>query len=185
MNSRRRSRAWASALAVAIAVAATGCGGDDSNDRTGTGDNETATTAPATGTASTGTTTTAPPIVTGSTTGTDTTSNDDAGGKAIVVTSPRAFDVVVDKFKLRGNANVFEGTVSYEIIRDPTQPPLLKGFTTATCGTGCRGTFGTTIKLGTKVPEGSYTLMVFEASAKDGSQLHAVPVPFTVHGTRD
>ena len=95
----------------------------------------------------------------------------------ILVESPLPGDAVSSPIRLRGTANVFEATVSLE-VRDETGATVLRDFTTATSGTGTRGTFDTRLT----VPEasGNLTIVAFESSAEDGRPLHVVRVPVTV-----
>lgn len=95
----------------------------------------------------------------------------------ILVESPLPGDTVSSPIALRGTANVFEATVSLE-VRDAADDVLLDTFTTATSGTGTRGTFSTSLA----VPEtdGAVTVVAFESSAEDGSPLHVVRVPLTL-----
>jgi Sporulation and spore germination/Immunoglobulin-like domain of bacterial spore germination len=58
----------------------------------------------------------------------------------ILVTSPALNQEVGSPVVLRGSANVFEANVGIEIL-DENGDMLAQTFTTATCGTGCRGTF--------------------------------------------
>lgn len=76
---------------------------------------------------------------------------------------------------ISGTANVFEATVSYRLI-GPMGEKLAKGFTTATCGSGCRGDYEETITWMQEV-EGIGILEVFESSAEDGSPIHMVRIP--------
>ena len=59
---------------------------------------------------------------------------------AILVTSPALNQSVGSPVVIRGSANVFEANVGIEIL-DENGDVLVQTFTTATCGTGCRGTF--------------------------------------------
>ena len=95
----------------------------------------------------------------------------------ILIESPLPGDTVTSPIRLRGTANVFEATVSIE-VRDGTGTVVHEGFTTATSGTGTRGTFDTTLP----VPglEGTMTIVAFEASAEDGQPLHVVDVQVTL-----
>ncbi len=95
----------------------------------------------------------------------------------IVVESPLPGDRVTSPIRVSGTANVFEATVSFE-VRDQAGAVVLSTFTTATSGTGTRGTFDTELA----VPDihGPVTIVAFEASAEDGSPLHVVRVPVTV-----
>jgi hypothetical protein len=95
----------------------------------------------------------------------------------IVIESPRPGDRVTSPIPVRGTANVFEATVSFEVLNDAGDV-VLSTFTTATSGTGTRGTFET--ELSVPKLEGPATIVAFEASAKDGSPLHVVRVPVVV-----
>ena len=69
--------------------------------------------------------------------------------------------------RVAGNANVFEATFRVAVI-DAGGKTLLDQQVTATCGTGCRGTFDVTVRYA--VSKGQWgTLRVYDASAKDGS----------------
>jgi Immunoglobulin-like domain of bacterial spore germination/Sporulation and spore germination len=95
----------------------------------------------------------------------------------ILVESPLPGDAVQSPVRLRGTANVFEATVSIE-VRDESGEVVLETFTTATSGTGTRGTFATELSL--PDTSGKATIVAFEASAEDGRPLHAVEVPVTL-----
>ena len=95
----------------------------------------------------------------------------------ILIESPLPEDTVTSPIRLRGTANVYEATVSIE-VRDETGAVVYEGFTTATSGTGTRGTFDTTVPL--KDLEGPMTIVAFEASAEDGRPLHVAKVPVTL-----
>jgi len=96
----------------------------------------------------------------------------------IVVEKPYPGQAVGRTFGLSGIANVFEATVSWRLT-DPDRKPFKQGFTTATCGSGCWGSFGDRISL-ERVPGDRIILEVFESSAEDGSALHLVRVPLRV-----
>jgi germination protein M len=59
---------------------------------------------------------------------------------AILVASPTLNQVVESPIVLRGNANVFEANVGIQIL-DENGDVIVETFTTATCGSGCRGAF--------------------------------------------
>jgi germination protein M len=59
---------------------------------------------------------------------------------AILVTSPTLNQTVESPIVLRGTANVIEANVGIQIL-DENDEVIVETFTTATCGTGCRGTF--------------------------------------------
>jgi hypothetical protein len=92
----------------------------------------------------------------------------------ILVESPLPGDTVRSPIRLRGTANVFEATVSID-VRGADGKLLERTFTTATSGTGTRGTFDTEVEL----PEhtGAVTVVAYEASAEDGRPLHVVELP--------
>lgn len=94
----------------------------------------------------------------------------------IVVFRPYAGEEVDVPFTLTGVANVFEATVSWRLKQG--REVLEEGFTTATCGTGCYGTFSDTIQipLGTELPA-RVVLEVYESSAEDGRPLHMQRIP--------
>jgi Immunoglobulin-like domain of bacterial spore germination/Sporulation and spore germination len=95
----------------------------------------------------------------------------------ILIEYPLPGDLVSSPIRLRGTANVFEATVSIE-VRDESGKTILETFTTATSGTGTRGTFDT--KLSLPAATGKVTIVAFEASAEDGRPLHVVEVPVTL-----
>jgi hypothetical protein len=95
----------------------------------------------------------------------------------ILVESPLPGDTVSSPIRLRGTANVFEATVSLE-VRDESGKTVLRDFTTATSGTGTRGTFDTVLTL--PDASGEVTIVAFESSAEDGRPLHVVRVPVTI-----
>ena len=64
----------------------------------------------------------------------------------ILIESPLPGDSVTSPVRLRGTANVFEANVSIE-VKDETGTVILEAFTTATSGTGTRGTFDTKLNL--------------------------------------
>lgn len=95
----------------------------------------------------------------------------------ILIESPLPGDTVSSPVRLRGTANVFEANVSIE-VRDEAGKMILETFTTATSGTGTRGTFDTKLSLPTA--SGDLTIVAFEASAEDGRPLHVVDVRVTL-----
>jgi hypothetical protein len=92
----------------------------------------------------------------------------------ILVESPLPGDTVRSPIRLRGTANVFEATVSID-VRGANGKLLKRTFTTATSGTGTRGTFDTEVAL----PDGTgpVTVVAYESSAEDGRPLHVVELP--------
>jgi Immunoglobulin-like domain of bacterial spore germination/Sporulation and spore germination len=96
----------------------------------------------------------------------------------ILVESPGIGERVSSPVRISGSANVFEATVSIAIL-DQQGRTVASTFTTATCGTGCRGTYSTDVAydVGTTQPG---TVRVYEVSAMDGSPINVVDIPVTL-----
>jgi hypothetical protein len=94
---------------------------------------------------------------------------------AILVEDPAVGDVVSSPMRLAGTANTFEANFQYEVVA-PDGEKLAGTFVTATCGTGCRGTFDERVTFDADGGD-EVTLVVFEPSAKDGSRTKQVDVP--------
>lgn len=99
-------------------------------------------------------------------------------GAPIVVDAPKADEELTSPAVISGTANVFEATVSYKIVTE-SGDVVAKGFTTATCGSGCRGTYSVTVPFEVEEPTGG-TVHVFESSAEDGSAIHSVKIRVTL-----
>jgi hypothetical protein len=97
---------------------------------------------------------------------------------AIAVQSPGIGDTISSPVSVSGSANVFEATVSLRIL-DQNGHEVARGFTNATCGTGCRGTYSTTLSYNVAHDQPG-TVEVFESSAKDGSPINVVSIPVTL-----
>jgi hypothetical protein len=88
----------------------------------------------------------------------------------IDVVAPVEGQRVGDEVELVGCANVHEATVSFR-LSDGSGRTLDEGFTTATCGTGCVGTFRETLDLSVAAGEPAVTIEVFTVSmADDGGE---------------
>ncbi|HEY7198341.1 MAG TPA: GerMN domain-containing protein [Gaiellaceae bacterium] len=97
---------------------------------------------------------------------------------AIAVTSPAPGSRIQSGTVVKGNANVFEANVSYLVVAN--EHVYAKGFTTATCGTGCRGTFSFRLRFHVDEPTEA-TLVVHDDDAADtGSPPHVVRIPVTL-----
>jgi hypothetical protein len=77
-----------------------------------------------------------------------------------------------------GTADVFEGTVSIRIL-DENGAILSEDFTTATCGSGCLGTYKTRVRFQIDHKQRG-SIQVFESSAENGEPLHMVEIPVTL-----
>ena len=107
-----------------------------------------------------------------------TTSGSPTSEPAIVVTSPRPGDQVSSPVRIRGTADVFEATVSIDIL-DSAGNRIVRTFTTATCGTGCRGSFSKAVRFTVDTTQPG-TIQVYESSAKDGKPINVVDIPVTL-----
>ena len=94
---------------------------------------------------------------------------------AILVERPAVGDVVTSPLHVQGTANTFEATFEYEVLA-PDGAKLAGTFVTATCGTGCRGTFDDEATFDRGEAD-AITLVAFERSAKDGSRINEVRIP--------
>jgi hypothetical protein len=93
----------------------------------------------------------------------------------ILVQRPLIGAQVSSSVTISGTANVFEATVSFAIL-DADGNEIASGFTMATCGTGCRGAYSTTVGFTVEGAQAG-TVRVFEASAKDGRPINVVDIP--------
>jgi hypothetical protein len=92
---------------------------------------------------------------------------------AILVESVGPGDEVSSPLRVTGTANTFEATLNLRLVTDDGQV-LHDDFATATSGTGTRGTFDETIEFD---GEGPATLVAYERSAEDGSEIKVVRIP--------
>lgn len=97
---------------------------------------------------------------------------------AIAVTSLAIGQEISSPVTVAGNANVFEATVSIRIL-DGDGEAIRDTFTTATCGSGCRGDYSEDVSFEvTEAQPG--TVMVFEVSAETGEPVNVVRIPVTL-----
>ncbi len=90
---------------------------------------------------------------------------------AILIESPAHWGVgTPGTLVVGGTANVFEATVSLALV-DADGLILWEGFTTATCGTGCRGDWTITVPYDVAEPQLG-AVIAWEESARDGSQVN-------------
>ncbi len=86
---------------------------------------------------------------------------------SIFVDRPAYRAAIGNPARVTGNANVFEATFRVAIL-DAAGKTLVDEQVMATCGTGCRGTFDTTLTY--TVSKAQYgTLRAYNLSAKDGT----------------
>lgn len=93
----------------------------------------------------------------------------------ILVQRPLIGEQVSSPVTISGTANVFEATVSFAIL-DAEGTEIASGTTMATCGTGCRGTYSTTVAFTVDGTQAG-TVRVYEASAEDGRPINVVDIP--------
>jgi hypothetical protein len=96
---------------------------------------------------------------------------------AIIVESPDPGARVSSPVTVSGTANVFEANVTVRVL-DEAGKELASTFTTATCGTGCRGDFSVAVPFPSQ-PAGSEGLVVVEDddAAGMGFPPHRVEIP--------
>ena len=97
---------------------------------------------------------------------------------AITVRSPVIGAQVTSPVTVSGTADVFEATVSVRIL-DSAGHEIARTFTTASCGTGCRGDYSVTVSYSVPRTQPG-TIEVFESSAKDGQPVNVQLIPVTL-----
>jgi hypothetical protein len=98
---------------------------------------------------------------------------------AIVVSEPAQGATVTNPVTVSGTANVFEANVTVEVL-DAQGKVIGKTFTTASCGTGCRGSYSVAVayKVAKQQPG---TIVVHDDDAEGtGTPPHSVRVPVTL-----
>ena len=97
---------------------------------------------------------------------------------AIIVRSPVIGEQVTGPVTVSGTADVFEALVSVRIL-DSAGGEIARTFTTASCGTGCRGDYSVAVSYTVPKAEPG-TIEVFESSAKDGQPINVQQIPVTL-----
>jgi hypothetical protein len=95
---------------------------------------------------------------------------------AILVTSPALNQAVGSSVVIRGSANVFEANVGIEIL-DQNGDVLADTFTTATCGTGCRGAFRARVAFEVDGEQMGTIVVHDDDAAGTGTYPHEVRIP--------
>jgi hypothetical protein len=90
--------------------------------------------------------------------------------KAVIITSPKSLATVKSPLRVTGTADIFEGTFRLQVV-DVANHVLVDQQVKASCGTGCRGTFDTTLTF--FAWPGTIRLYAYRPSPKDG---HRVPL---------
>ncbi len=96
----------------------------------------------------------------------------------ILVERPLIGERVPNPVTVSGTANVFEATVSIRIL-DESGDVVTDTFTTATCGTGCRGRYSEDVAYDVD-HEQPGTVVVYESSAENGEPLFPIEIPVTL-----
>jgi hypothetical protein len=97
---------------------------------------------------------------------------------AITVRSPVIGARLTSPVTVSGTADVFEATVSVRIL-DSAGHEVARTFTTASCGTGCRGDYAVTVSYSVPRTQPG-TIEVFESSARDGRPVNVQLIPVTL-----
>jgi Sporulation and spore germination/Immunoglobulin-like domain of bacterial spore germination len=95
---------------------------------------------------------------------------------AILVESPQIGERVGSPVTVSGSANVFEANVSVEVV-DASGKVVGSTFTTATCGTGCRGTFSVDIPYEVASATRGLIIVHDDDAAGTGTPPHEVRIP--------
>ena len=95
---------------------------------------------------------------------------------AILVTSPTIGEEVSTPVTVTGSANVFEANVTVDVV-DAAGRVVGTAFTTATCGTGCRGTFSVTVSYEIRDAQRGEIVVHDDDAAGTGHPPHEVHIP--------
>jgi germination protein M len=98
---------------------------------------------------------------------------------AITVTKPAPDSSVTSPVTVAGTANVFEANVTVEIL-NANGDVVGKTFTTASCGTGCRGTYSVTASFEVAKAQSGTIVVHDDDAAGTGKPPHEVRVPVTL-----
>jgi hypothetical protein len=98
---------------------------------------------------------------------------------AILVTRPLLEEKVANPVVVLGTANVFEANVTVEIL-DANGKEIASTFTTATCGTGCRGLFRVAVDYNVAEEQEGTIVVHDDDAAGTGHPPHEVRIPVTL-----
>ena len=98
---------------------------------------------------------------------------------AIVVDTPAADDRIASPVTVSGTANVFEANVTVEIL-DANDKVVGKTFTTASCGTGCRGRYSVPVTYKVAKQQPGTVVVHDDDAAGTGTPPHSVRIPVTL-----
>ena len=94
----------------------------------------------------------------------------------IVVETPVPGDFASSPLVVSGSSNVFEANVTL-ILLDANGKELVRTFTTATCGTGCRGTFSKSLTYDVAKTQFGTLVVQDDDADGDGSPSYKVEIP--------
>jgi germination protein M len=97
----------------------------------------------------------------------------------ILVEHPSIGQRVESGITVSGSANVFEANVTVRVL-DAGGTELSRGFTTATCGTGCRGTFSMDVDFAVTHEQAGTIVISDDDAAGTGTPPHEVRIPVTL-----
>jgi hypothetical protein len=97
----------------------------------------------------------------------------------ILVESPLFGRSLSSPMRVAGTANVFEANVTGRIL-DQAGDELVSRFTTATCGTGCRGTFSIELPYQVAVDQAGWVVLSDDDADGDGHPSFEVRFPVTL-----
>ncbi|MGH3023866.1 MAG: GerMN domain-containing protein [Gaiellaceae bacterium] len=94
----------------------------------------------------------------------------------ILVTAPTFDTETGSPVVVRGSANVFEANVTVKVL-DQNEDVIAETFTTATCGTGCRGTYRVAVPFEIDHPQEGWIVVHDDDAAGAGRPPHEVRIP--------
>jgi spore germination protein GerM len=98
---------------------------------------------------------------------------------AIDVARPASGERVSSPVTVAGTANVFEANVTVEVL-DSAGKVVGKTFTTASCGTGCRGSYSVPVTYRVKREQRGTIVVHDDDAAGSGTPPHSVRIPVTL-----
>jgi germination protein M len=98
---------------------------------------------------------------------------------AILVTSPALVQRIDNPVVVSGSANVFEANVTVAVL-DSSGREIASTFTTATCGTGCRGTYSVAVPYKADEEQEGTIVVHDDDAAGVGRPPHEVRIPVTL-----
>ena len=102
---------------------------------------------------------------------------------AIEVYAPALYETVANPVLVSGTANVFEANVTVRIL-DGNGKEIARTFTTATCGTGCRGRYAVRVPYHVERAEKGTIVVQDDDAAGAGRPPHEVRIPVVLTPTR-